>query len=158
MNFNGSVSCAIVLKASASYSSFIWFSYGVEAIQYRYNNGSWTINDFSNQTNIVEMGTYWAGRYIKYSDGTMVCMGQFSLGVTTSTWGNIHSCDLSNVHSFPVAFKTVTSVNVTPVGDYAGMINRIKYNTTDITFLSIARGTSLSNQTMYFDYVAWGTW
>ena len=158
LNFNGSVSCAVVLKASSSYASFIWFSYGVRAIQYQYNRGSWTINDFSNQTNIVEMGTYWAGRYIKYSDGTMVCRGRFELGVTTSSWGSIHFAGFANPHSFPLTFKSVDAINVTPTGSSACIVSQVNYSISQITYLGVASGASLSNKTMKFDFEVWGTW
>lgn len=42
LNMNGSITCAIVEKASSSYLSFIHFSYGINAKQYRYTNGTWT--------------------------------------------------------------------------------------------------------------------
>lgn len=41
LNFNGSISCALVQKANNSYLSFIHFSYGIIAKQYRYLNGTW---------------------------------------------------------------------------------------------------------------------
>ena len=41
LSFNGSISCAMVQKASANYLSFIHFSYGVTAKQYKYANGTW---------------------------------------------------------------------------------------------------------------------
>lgn len=41
IGLNGSVSCAIVQKANVNYLSFIHFSYGITAKQYRYNQGTW---------------------------------------------------------------------------------------------------------------------
>ena len=45
LNFNGSVSCAIVEKANNNYLSFILFSYGIVAKQYRYLAGTWYENN-----------------------------------------------------------------------------------------------------------------
>ena len=42
LNFNGAVSSALVAKASDNYLSFIHFSYGVTAKQYKYLNGTWS--------------------------------------------------------------------------------------------------------------------
>ena len=42
LDLNGAVSCAIVQKANVNYLSFIHFSYGITAKQYKYNNGTWT--------------------------------------------------------------------------------------------------------------------
>lgn len=42
LSLNGAISCAIVQKANVNYLSFIHFSYGVNAKQYKYINGTWT--------------------------------------------------------------------------------------------------------------------
>lgn len=157
LNINGSISSAIVLKATAKYASFIWFSYGVKAIQYQYNNGTWTQQNLS-YDGIEESGTYWAGRYIKFSDGTMVCMGQFDLGVSTNGWGNIFYAGFADPHTFPVEFKTVNSVVLNVVGAYAGFVTNTQYSTSKITYLGVSTGEDVSNKTFSFDYVAWGTW
>ena len=44
LNFNGSMSCALVHKANNNYLSFIHFSYGIIAKQYRYLTGNWYEN------------------------------------------------------------------------------------------------------------------
>lgn len=41
LSFNGSMSCAILEKANSNYLSFIHFSYGINAKQYRYFDGTW---------------------------------------------------------------------------------------------------------------------
>lgn len=42
LNINGAVSAAILQKANSNYLSFIHFSYGVNMVQYKYNNGTWS--------------------------------------------------------------------------------------------------------------------
>ena len=41
LGLSGAISCAIVQKANSNYLSFIHFSYGVNAKQYKYLNGTW---------------------------------------------------------------------------------------------------------------------
>ena len=42
LNLNGSVSCAIVQKASNNYLSFLHFSYAITLKQYKYMTPNWT--------------------------------------------------------------------------------------------------------------------
>ena len=42
VNQSGSRTAVIMQKASSSYLSFIRFSYGINATQYKYLNGTWT--------------------------------------------------------------------------------------------------------------------
>lgn len=42
LNIDGAVGAAILQKASSDYLSFIYFSYGINMIQYKYNNGTWS--------------------------------------------------------------------------------------------------------------------
>lgn len=42
LNINGAVSAVILQKANSNYLSFIYFSYGINMIQYKYNNGTWS--------------------------------------------------------------------------------------------------------------------
>lgn len=58
---------------------------------------------------IVESGSNANGSYIKWSDGTMICMKEVSENVTWSTWGNYWQESSSiNLGDFPVAFKSGT--------------------------------------------------
>lgn len=45
VTLGGVVSCIIVTKASNSYLSFIQFSYAIDAIQYKYKDGTWSTKD-----------------------------------------------------------------------------------------------------------------
>lgn len=45
LGLNGAVSAAIVQKASNNYASFIQFDYARPAIQYRYIDGTWYVNN-----------------------------------------------------------------------------------------------------------------
>ena len=108
---------------------------------------------------ITESGSNSNGRYIKYSDGTMVCWGNFSVtGNVTGEWGSLYGQEITNPATFPATFKEVNVVNINTSGDYSALIGRVNASTSKITFLQIARPWALSNTTLWFDYVARGTW
>ena len=61
------------------------------------------------KADIVESGSNANGSYIKYSDGTMICMKEVSADVTWSAWATYWQESSSiSLGDFPQAFKTGT--------------------------------------------------
>lgn len=108
---------------------------------------------------IVESGTNDNGSWIKYSDGTMICSGSFTETVAVNTaWGSLYSANISNPAVFPVAFTSVKSCIISNSGNSSCILCRTNYSNSGITFLIIARPSSINSESFTFDYQVVGRW
>ena len=122
------------------------------------NEIKWVKHVAFTENAIVESGSNSNGTYIKFGNGIMVCFGSFDVNTNISnTWGVLYSSDIENVATFPKTFTNIYSCNLTTIGEYGAIINRIKYSTSRITLLSLSR-PNVQSATFNFDYIAWGTW
>ena len=110
---------------------------------------------------IIQSGSNANGSYIKYSDGTMICYGNYSFNSSNSDyWGNFYRSENYTIN-FPQEFSTTPIVNVTPNSDDGGIsavLNTVSLNTFKMCQLKskgINQNTDLSNSGQY---VAIGRW
>ncbi len=110
---------------------------------------------------IIQSGSNANGSYIKYSDGTMICYGNYSFNSSNSDyWGNFYRSENYTIN-FPQEFSTTPIVNVTPNSDDGGIsavLNTVSLNTfkmCQIKSKGINQNTDLSNSGQY---VAIGRW
>ena len=110
---------------------------------------------------IIQSGSNANGSYIKYSDGIMICYGNYSFNSSNSDyWGNFYRSENYTIN-FPQEFSTTPIVNVTPNSDDGGIsavLNTVSLNTfkmCQIKSKGINQNTDLSNSGQY---VAIGRW
>lgn len=111
--------------------------------------------------NIIQSGSNANGSYIKYSDGTMICYGNYSFNSSNSDyWGNFYRSENYTIN-FPQGFSTTPIVNVTPNSDdgsISAVLNIVNLNTFEMCQIKskgINPNTNLSN---LGQYVAIGRW
>ena len=110
---------------------------------------------------IIQSGSNANGSYIKYSDGTMICYGNYSFNSSNSDyWGNFYRSENYTIN-FPQGFSTTPIVNVTPNSDdgsISAVLNIVSLNTFEMCQIKskgINQNTDLSN---LGQYVAIGRW
>lgn len=109
---------------------------------------------------MVESGSNWSGRYIRFADGTMMCWGTRTFSTTVaSAWGSLFYHDVQS-WTFPAAFvgdKPVCSAFCTDSG--AELLGMVPNSTlTNMTFYGL-RPTSVPTSTAFnFRVFAIGRW
>ena len=100
-----------------------------------------------------------ANGYCKFPDGTLMCWGTQSGGsYATTQEGSLYVATLSLSITFPVAFSAKPPVMFSPSGNpYNIPTSGVKYSTTGITQLALARSTS-GNIYPEFSWLAIGRW
>lgn len=111
----------------------------------------------------IETVTTGTGTAIKFPDGTMICSGTVYTGTIEqsawSNWGSLTSVDKSLSINFPVPFvskPTITATNSSMGNNY--WIVRCIATASQITSLSMSRGTLPSSSDYGFSYTAIGRW
>lgn len=113
---------------------------------------------------VVESGSNSNGRYIKYSDGTMICHKRVTGTVNISTtWGNGYTSGADNsisLGNFPAKFITRPTVNVTLERGSSNcwLISNINVGTQTAGIVSLARFTSATNVAYTLNVIAIGRW
>lgn len=104
-----------------------------------------------------------SGIAIKFPDGIMICSGTVYTGTIEqsawSNWGSLTSVDKSLSINFPVPFvskPTITATNSSMGNNY--WIVRCIATASQITSLSMSRGTIPSSSDYGFSYTAIGRW
>jgi hypothetical protein len=65
---------------------------------------------------IIERGSNANGSYVKFADGTLICMGSVSFsGNVATTYGSIFATTPVTGSSYPAAFTALPSVAITPL-------------------------------------------
>lgn len=137
-------------------------AYVEKAIHTKNDNGVY--EEFYNENDYkIETVTTGTGTAIKFPDGTMICSGTVSTGTIEqsawSEWGSLKSIDKSLSINFPVPFISAPSITATnSVLGNNFFIVRCAATATQITSLSMSRGTLPSSSTYGFSYTAIGRW
>ena len=108
---------------------------------------------------IVESGSNTNGNYIKFSDGTMICYGRVNKNSGAWTaWGSIYDASISNVATFAKSFVSTPSVSIVNTNAYGCMVELCIANTSQITRVDLARGSTAGNISLVLSYIAIGKW
>lgn len=118
-------------------------------------------------SNIIESGSNEKGSWTKYSDGTMICYGTWSIGAFTTgsnSIGSLYYGDINIWHSFPKEFisKPIVSFDIYDTrSSFTGSIWLQKKSTTVETVrFGNVRVLSATNTTLNIaiDFIAIGRW
>lgn len=111
---------------------------------------------------IIDSGSNQYGTWIKYIDGTMICCGKQSYtGARNNAWGSLYATAKITGASFPVAFTTLKSVNLTAEvsGTSVWAVSATLNSNSTLPDCYLVSATSTSNSsTYYINYIAIGTW
>lgn len=127
--------------------------------------GSNKINWYGELPVIISTGTGTYGRYIKYSDGTMICAGSASLGNvafdtqygTSAIYYNSSNKNVKNI-TFPAEFNAAPDSVVVTVGSNGYLSSCINsYSRTTCNTYCYANGTGTWNNVKLY-YYAIGKW
>ena len=80
---------------------------------------------------LIETGTNDNGRYEKYANGMLKCYYTQTISTDIkNSWGNLRISPIIQLQDYPIAFKTITSLNMNVVGITASawIINAGDYN------------------------------
>lgn len=113
-----------------------------------------------NDTPIVARGSNSNGEYIKWADGTMICVVQKSYSMNlNSAWGSMYESESLNLGSWPATFSAVPKVLSQCCGGASSWTESINYtSTTSIGATWFCRPTSLTNTSATFTFVGIGRW
>ena len=103
---------------------------------------------------IVESGNNANGRYIKFSDGTLICYGSFQAGLTNTSSGNgVYRYDVN----FPMTFisNPMVSAFENQIATFTRNFNISVGSQTNSLRLFTTQGPTLAFQ---HDYMAIGRW
>lgn len=110
-------------------------------------------------SNIIKTTTNSNGTAIKYSDGTMICRGRFTLAsqINTAIGGGFYKY-LAVDKPFPVEFIEQPTINATPVGEWVmiGTVKCDKSKINNIAFFVLKADTTSKEYAT--DYIAIGKW
>ena len=108
---------------------------------------------------VIESDSNASGRYMKFSDGTMICSHSKNFDVTIGTvWGGIYRSNTSLSLTFPVEFYATPTINAWVDGTYvAWLMHGGPPSKTSFSVL-LLRGTSLPVATFTIRYIAIGRW
>lgn len=112
---------------------------------------------------VIESGSNERGSWIKYSNGTLICYGEFEKFCNTWTTANsIYECAVENPLTFPFEFiERPMSVQLANTGDQdkyrACWIQKLMYSKTGITRLLLGKSSNYSDN-FRFSYFAIGKW
>lgn len=109
---------------------------------------------------IVEQGSNTNGAYIKFANGTMICLKKQSFTTTTTNaWGSMFDSPSINLGSLPVAFRAVPAVSAVSTGANSCFIEGVR-DTTTSTWGSmwICRPVSTNSAQYTVDLIAIGMW
>ena len=109
---------------------------------------------------IVEQGSNTNGAYIKFANGTMICLKkQTFTTTTTNAWGSMFDSPSISLGSLPVAFKAVPAVSAVSTGANSCFIEGVR-DTTTSTWGSmwICRPVSTNSAQYTVDLIAIGMW
>lgn len=111
----------------------------------------------------IETITNSNGTAIKFPDGTMICSGTVYTGTIENSawndWGSLKSIDKDLSIDFPVKF--ISKPNITATNSVIGnnyWIVRCLATESQITSLSMSRGSNPSTSDYGFSYTAIGRW
>lgn len=112
--------------------------------------GSWNAD--------VESGSNTDGRYVKYSDGTMICWGQVARTLNiTNSFDNFYYSGISNI-SFPATFTIAPTITVTPVTGSGLYMCCVSTLTTSLWGGFMFASASHANVSTTINYIAIGRW
>lgn len=120
-------------------------------------------NNVENAINgIIETGSNANGSYIKFFDGTLICMNVVEdTYAMTVPWGSLYETAnnaTTGSTTFPIEFLSKPYLSVAHINNsYGGMIGDIMYDKTGISRVNWRRPTSNTNQLVY-SYIAIGKW
>lgn len=116
-------------------------------------------DDFFWYGTIIERGQNDDECYLKFSDGSLICFGEFTINLEFKAWGNVAGGDWKGSHNFPATFKSVPILLCNTCDQtFAGGITRAICSKTTITTISIMRPSSSSNIDYKLNYIAIGKW
>lgn len=121
-------------------------------------NGTW--KSWEPLVTIVEKGSNTNGKYIKYSDGTMICYMKKTYNniAMTQAWGTIYECDALNLGNFPVAFVEAPSVTASVSGGNGSCwLERLLVSASSLGSSWFCRPTQMTCD-VQVDYIAIGRW
>ena len=113
-----------------------------------------------NGTSIVASGSNTNGRYIKFSDGTMICTKKHTFTTTTtSAWGSMFDSPSISIGALPANFTAVPTVTAVSTGANSCFLEGVR-DTTTSTWGSmwICRPVSTNSAQYVVDLIAIGTW
>ena len=109
----------------------------------------------------IEFGSSGSWKYVKRSNGLLMCFGNFNYsGKSTTAWGSWYYIDLG-AFTFPITFASTPSCVALPVQGYGGSIcfgGESNISTTKTPGIYLVRPTSASNANGYISIVAVGLW
>ena len=111
-----------------------------------------------NGTAIVEQGSNTNGAYIKFANGTMICLKKFAFTTTTTNaWGSMFDSPNINLGSLPVAFKAVPAISAVSTGANSCFIEGVRDTTTSTWGnMWICRPVSTNSASYVVDLIAIG--
>ena len=111
-----------------------------------------------NGTAIVEQGSNTNGAYIKFANGTMICLKKFAFTTTTTNaWGSMFDSPNINLGSLPVAFKAVPAISAVSTGANSCFIEGVRDTTTSTWGnMWVARPVSTNSASYVVDLIAIG--
>lgn len=119
------------------------------------------LNILDNRDYNIEFGSSGSWKYVKRSDGLLMCFGNFNYsGKSTTAWGSWYYIDLG-AFTFPITFASTPSCVALPVQGFGGSIcfgGESNISTTKTPGIYLVRPTSASNANGYISIVAVGLW
>lgn len=107
---------------------------------------------------IVESGSNANGSYVKFGNGTMICMGIYSTDVAISTpWGSLFISPTITV-PFAATFVAVPSVSYVLHGSISAMVMNAGNINVGHQSIQLVRATSSPTATRDITYIAIGRW
>ena len=112
--------------------------------------------------NIIEMGTNDNGRYEKYANGMLKCYYTQTISTDIkNSWGSLVISPTIQLQDYPMAFKAITSLNMSVVGvvSSAWIINAGDYNSHRPCPIQLCAGNSINLPNDFrISVCAIGTW
>ncbi len=111
---------------------------------------------------IQESGSNANGRYIKYTDGTLICIKQVTKRlVSVSEWGSLYDAVIDNCGDWAHSFINVPNVLATPIVNSAFIEGIKNFSSTSAGIIAVARPTNISASNPWvpvIDIIAIGKW
>lgn len=120
------------------------------------------IDEIINEGIIQESGSNTNGEYIKFSDGTMICVGRLKTRINQmSNIGSLFLADISNTQPFPITFVEVPKIIltcITATDCYVAFPYFCECYKNRVAKIGALRPTNAENVDVTFDYIAFGFW